>query len=194
MANTKLNGPDYLLLLLYLSDKAPIKGAIRLTKMMFLFEKELADILKKKGLESNKLPEFYAYHFGPFSKELYDQIELFRGIKFITVTNINPIEEMSEVDDLEESEFIAESFENEEDKLFKDGKYMKYEIANLGIRFVEERLLPSINAEQRSILETFKNKINALPPKFLLHYVYTKYPDYTQNSFIKDEVLGNEQV
>jgi hypothetical protein len=47
---SKLIGSDYLLLLLYLDNKKPIKGAIRLTKMMFLFNEEIAPYLKKKGL------------------------------------------------------------------------------------------------------------------------------------------------
>lgn len=46
----KLNGADYLLLLLYLDNKKPILGAIRLEKMMFLFNMEIAPILKEKGL------------------------------------------------------------------------------------------------------------------------------------------------
>ena len=87
MAKPKLNGADYLLLLLYLNNKQPIYGAIRLTKMMFLFEKEIAPILKKEGLDSENLPNFIAYNFGPFSKDVYEQVELFKGIKFIQVTD-----------------------------------------------------------------------------------------------------------
>ena len=49
----KLNGADYLLLLLYLNNKEPILGAVRLEKMMFLFNMEIAPILKEKGLESD---------------------------------------------------------------------------------------------------------------------------------------------
>lgn len=192
MDNAKLNGADYLLLFLYLSNRAPIKGAVRLTKMMFLFEKEIVDILKQKGLNSDKLPEFIPYNFGPFSKDLYEQIELFRGLKFIKVSDINTKEEMSEVDDWEEGAFEEEIFESEKTVLFEDGKYMKYEISDLGSRFVEEKLLSSITDEQRSILEQFKNKINSLSPKRILKYVYTKYPDFAQNSLIRDEVLGNE--
>ena len=192
MANAKLNGADYLLLLLYLSNKSPIKGAVRLTKMMFLFEKEIASILKLKGLDSDKLPEFVAYNFGPFSKDIYEQIELFRGLKFIKASNIYAREEMSEVDDWEEDAFDEEIFESEEDVLLEDGKYMKYEVADLGSRFVEEQILPSTTDEQLSILEQFKNKINSLSPKRILKYVYTKYPDYAKNSLIREEVLGNE--
>ena len=74
MSNKKLNGADYLLLLLYLDNKSPILGAIRLEKMMFLFNNEIAPRLKETGLDSDKLPEFIAYNFGPFSKDVYEQV------------------------------------------------------------------------------------------------------------------------
>ena len=95
MANKKLNGADYLLLLLYLDNGNPIRGAVRLMKMMFLFEKEIAPLLKNKGLDSNKLPEFIAYDFGAFSKDVYEQIDLFKSIEFIIVKNIEADEEMA---------------------------------------------------------------------------------------------------
>jgi hypothetical protein len=192
MANTKLNGADYLLLLLYLSNKASVFGAVRLTKMMFLFNKEISVILKSKGLESNKLPEFTAYNFGPFSKDVYEQIELFRGLKFIKVINIRANENMAEVDDWEEDSFEYEFIAQKKDFLNEDGKYMKYEIAELGSKFVEQKLLPKITIEQRKILEIFKNKINSLSPKQILQYVYTKYPEYAENSLIRKEVSGDE--
>ena len=72
MKKTKLTGADALLLLLFLDDKKPIDGAIRLTKMMFLFEKEIAPILKKNGIELDNPPVFFAYNYGPFSKDVYE--------------------------------------------------------------------------------------------------------------------------
>lgn len=187
---SKLIGSDYLLLLLYLDNKRPIKGAIRLTKMMFLFNEEIAPLLKKKGLETEKLPEFFAYNYGPFSKELYEQVEFFRGLGFIKVTDINATEEMGEVDDWEEGAFIDELSEQEQSHSVEDGKYMKYEISAQGIRYVEEEILP-LKPEQISILEAFKRKIVSLYPKQILKYVYTKYPKYTTNSLIKDEVMND---
>ena len=50
MKKTKLTGADALLLLLFLDNQKPIDGAIRLTKMMFLFEHEIAPILKNNGV------------------------------------------------------------------------------------------------------------------------------------------------
>lgn len=108
MSNKKLNGADYLLLLLYLDNKSPILGAIRLEKMMFLFNNEIAPRLKETGLDSDKLPEFIAYNFGPFSKDVYEQVELFKGIGFLRVTNLMAKEELIEADDWEEGPFSKE--------------------------------------------------------------------------------------
>ena len=124
----KLTGADYLLLLLYLNNHTPIYGAVRLTKMMFLFNKEISEALKKKNIECGKLPEFIPYNFGPFSKDVYEQVELFSNIGFIKVTDINAIEDMGEVDDWEESPFIDETVEQEDGYIRQDGKYLKYEI------------------------------------------------------------------
>lgn len=191
MAKKQLNGADYLLLLLFLNNKQPILGAIRLTKMMFLFEKEIAPILKSKGLDSENLPGFIAYNYGPFSKDVYEQIELFKGIKFIQVSNIKAEEEMAEVDDLEEAPFTDE-MSNYGYSLNNDGKYYKYQILSTGERFVNERILPDITPDQIRILSDFKRKITSLTPKQILKYVYLKYPEYAENSLIKDEVLDYE--
>ena len=187
----KLNGADYLLLLLYVNNKQPIYGAIRLTKMMFLFEKEIAPVLKAKGLSADNLPGFIAYNFGPFSKDVYEQVELFKGIKFIQVINIKAEEDMAEVDDLEEAPFTDE-ISNYGYSLNNDGKYYKYQILTTGERYVKEKILPSINSEQEFVLSEFKKKITSLSPKQILKYVYTKYPEYAENSLIKNEVLDNE--
>ena len=191
MGSKRLNGEDYLLLLLYLNNKQPIYGAVRLTKMMFLFEKEIAPVLRGIGLNSENLPEFIAYNYGPFSKDVYEQIELFKGIKFIQVTNIKAEEEMAEVDDLEEAPFTDEII-NHGYSLNSDGKYYKYHILSTGERYVKEAILPDITPEQESILSAFKKKITSLSPKQILKYVYTKYPEYAENSLIKDEVFDNE--
>ena len=88
MKKTNLTGADALLLLLFLDNQTPIDGAVRLTKMMFLFENEIAPVLKTKNIELDNLPEFFAYNYGPFSKDIYEQLELFSSIKFIKINRI----------------------------------------------------------------------------------------------------------
>lgn len=190
----KLTGADYLLLMLYLNNRKPIKSAVRLTKMMFLFNEEIAPLLQKKGVEINEddLPKFLAYNYGPFSRDVYEQIELFQNIEFIKIRNLNVSEEMDEVDDWEENAFIDEiaeqpsSYENQ-----RDGKFKQYELLNRGVDYVRSNIEPQLAPDQLKVLIDFKNRINQTPIKAILKYVYTKYPDMTENSLIKDEVLGN---
>lgn len=191
MSNKKLNGADYLLLLLYLDDKSPILGAIRLEKMMFLFNNEIAPRLKETGLNSDKLPEFIAYNFGPFSKDVYEQVELFKGIGFLQVINLKAKEELIEADDWEEGPFSKEldytGFQLNEEK-----RYYKYQMLDLGADYVSKKICPELTAEQLAMLLQFKKKITSLSPKQILRYVYTKYPDFTSNSLIKNEVFDDD--
>lgn len=188
----KLLGSDYLLLLLYLNDKEPIKGAVRLTKMMFLFNEQIAPALKKEGLDNEKLPNFIAYNYGPFSKDIYEQIELFSSIDFIQVQDLFEAEEMSNVDNIVEKEFIDECYEDEEETK-SESNFWEYRITELGSGFVEDELLPKITDKQKNLMEQYKKKITEMPIKQLLYYVYTRYPEYTEKSMIKDEVLNNGQ-
>ena len=186
----KLIGADYLLLLLYLNEKEPIKGAVRLTKMMFLFEKQIAPILKEKGLESDKLPEFFAYNYGPFSKDIYQQLDLFKSINFIEIEDMYTDEELSSADNMIENEFVDECYEGDVE-LKTENNYWMYKIADKGSGFVESELLPNIEEQHKVLLEQFKKKITDMPIKKMLHYVYTQYPEYTDKSLIKEEVLKN---
>ncbi len=192
MTNNKLKGADYLLILLFINDKQPILGAVRLEKMMFLFNNEISKLLKEKGLDSEKLANFIPYNFGPFSKDIYEQAEFFKGIGFIKITNINATEALGEVDDWEESAFVDELSDEENGISIPDSKYMKYELTIKGSEYVSTRLFDKVNEEQKRLLESFKRKITTTPIRELLHYVYTNYPMYTENSLIKNEILGND--
>lgn len=191
MDKVKLNGTDYLLLLLYLDNEKPIKGAIRLTKMMFLFKEEIQPILKDAGVKCENLPDFDAYNFGPFSKDLYEQVDFFTNIGFIKTKNIKA-EEMGEVDD-----WRGEWFDGVGDPInlgysMNDSKYMQYEIADRGKRYVEQKIKPLLSFEQIKFLESFKSKLVKTSAKNILRYVYTKYPESAKNSLIKKNVLGED--
>ena len=190
--NNKLIGSDYLLLLLYLNNCSPINSAVKLTKMMFLFNKEISPLLRKKGANIENLPDFTPYNYGPFSKDVYEQIELFQSISFIKVKDLYKTEEMAEVDDWEESAFIDELAEDQEQyRRASDGKLMQYSLLKKGKDYVEREILPLLTKEQIQILQQFKTQITETSIKAILRYVYTKYPEMTKNSLIKDEVLGN---
>ena len=187
---SKLLGSDYLLLLLYINGKEPIKGSVRLTKMMFLFNEQIVPVLKRNGLESEKLPEFIAYNYGPFSKDLYEQVDLFTGIGFMQVRDLNETEEMSGVDNIVEKEFVDECYEDDEETM-SENSYREYCSPDIGSGVVVSELLGKLTSSQLGLLRQYKKKITEMTMKQLLHYVYTRYPQYAEKSLIKDEVLGN---
>ena len=76
----KLKGKDILLLILYAKGTSgkiaePILGTTRLTKSMFLFEEEFKSKFISDTLTIEDMPEFIAWNYGPWSKELIDNIE-----------------------------------------------------------------------------------------------------------------------
>ena len=158
--------------------------------MMFLFSKEVLPILNRKGVTVDGLPEFIPFNYGPFSKDVYEQIEFFKNINFISVKDLNATESIDEVDDWEETSFIYDMFERDQDyNRTSNGKHFRYTLLKQGRDYVEKEIAPYIDDDQKKLLTEFKRRIQKVKTKNLLIYVYTKYPDMTKNSLIKDEVL-----
>ena len=193
MSKAKLSSSDYLLLLLDLDDRKPIVGAIRLMKMMFLFDKEISPLITKKGVEVDVMPQFIAYDFGPFSKDIYEQIEFFTNLEFISTKKVNATDTTDELDDWE-TLYGEDVF----DVVLKDGyrrlnidyKSICYEITDRGHKFVTSKILNEIPSDVSELLLNFKKKINSITTRQLLYYVYSRYEKYTTESKIKDKVLG----
>lgn len=192
----KIKAKDILLLLLYLPGKnpeinEPITGRTRITKMMFLFEKELLKDFNNVSEES--LPEFFAYNYGPFSKELLDDIRFFQAINFIKEDVITDgFSSEAEVD-----EYVYDIYEDldfSQDIGIEDVGYpgeTRLYLSDKGIKYVEEKLIdPEIFSDtQINILKKFKCKINTLSLKQILTYVYKKYDEMTTKSIIRDQIL-----
>ncbi len=195
--SNKLSSSDYLLLLLDLDDRKPIVGAIRLMKMMFLFDKEISPIISKKGAKLDVMPEFVAYDFGPFSKDIYEQIELFQNLKFIKTDSVSTNDSTDELDDWEtlygEDIFDVELKDGYR-KLNIDYKSIKYAIEDRGHRYVEKMIIPELSKEVLDLLLNFKKKLNSITTQQLLYYVYSRYEKYTTESKIKIRVLGTSTI
>jgi uncharacterized protein YwgA len=129
----------------------PIEGRTRLQKMVFLVQKEL----EQEGvpLSRDESYKFWPYDYGPFSKELADEIDTLLG------------EER-----LEESE---ESFD--------DGK-IKYQYQLLEAGGLEgganDRKLAAVIEKAEEIKATY----NGMPLPEVIDRVYTRYPKYAENS------------
>ena len=142
------------LALMYANDGEPIEGRTRLQKMVFLMQKELEqrDQSGTVGLEYDFIP----YDYGPFSKELYDDLDAMIEQEF--------------VDDTEEP--------------LRSGKVKYiYEIEDDGEELVdsESESWEDVDAIMQLAREIKKNYNNMLLSE-LIEYVYSEYPEYAERS------------
>lgn len=187
------NRKDLLLLLLYSpgrnnSNNEPIAGRTRLVKMIFLFQEEE---LKNFNADFSQV-EMYDYQpwkYGPFSKNVYDDLMFFQLRNFIDSQNTDD----SSYEGAEEYyEWQNSNLEETENNIVEINDYSEEEfsLTSEGVAFVEKNLYSSLSNNQKLILTTFKSKFNNMPLKSLLLYVYKRYPKQTDESLIKDKLLS----
>lgn len=141
------------LALMYADDQEPVEGRTRLQKMVFLLQQELVECDRMaEGLEY----EFIPYDYGPFSKELYDDLD----------TMID--EDL--VDDTEEPLSSGEV------------KYV-YEIEDEGEEVVDSQYADEEEgAEILALAQEIKERYNDVLLSDLIEQVYSEYPHYAERS------------
>lgn len=194
MPNAVINNrKDILLLLLYSPGKSnesnePIVGRTRLVKMLFLFKNEaLPHFRRGTDINENNFYEFFAWDFGPFSTQVYDDLTFFMLQGFIesTLTEEESLPESAAEWDLwlertgvKESVDAIEMFQEE-----------SFKLTDKGASFTK-RLYEALSGTQQELLKNFKSKLSTAPLRAILKHVYTRYEDMTSHSKIKDDVLG----
>jgi len=162
-------------------EAEPIQGTTRLQKLMFLLEHEA-------GLQTTKGPDldFTAYKFGPVSKELYDDLEKLENLGFL---QSDPVSAPSEAE-LDEYGFAFDDLMGEEKQESRESlEEKKYRLTPKGVEWLRARTDPSQDADVLDRIRRLKGKYGGLSLQDLLHYVYTKYPEMTTASEIKNRVL-----
>ena len=142
------------LALMYANDGEPIEGRTRLQKMVFLLQKELEQG-EQSGV-SDPTYDFIPYDYGPFSKNLYDDLDAMIDQRF--------------VDDTEER--------------LRSGKVKYiYEIEDDGQELVdsEAECLGEMN-EVLQVAREIKREYNDMLLSDLIEFVYSEYPDYAERS------------
>lgn len=197
MNKKELSGRDLLLCFLYSPGQTndinePIIGRTKLTKMMYLFEKEIYPNFFNDTL-SIAMPEFEPYYFGPFSKQLFEDLSFFKAIGLIESSETNiPLSpahkiESEKADDVElDDEWNEASFDAEEHEEQFESKY--YLTVNGG-KYVKDKVWDFFSLVQKEKLRQFKAQINRISLDSLLRYVYNKYPEDAVNSVIAEKYL-----
>jgi uncharacterized protein len=170
-----LVAPDLVLLLLAAPGRTDhgrdrVNGMTRLEKLLFLAEQE-----KKIGHEVQNAFEFKAYDYGPYSKAVYDAVELLSEAGLINQERAfagQPLDEMEE---------WAAGVEQ------REGLERRFTLTDRGKAVAE--LLASQHKKVSDDLSDIKKRYGDWPLRQLLRYVYNTYPSYADESKIRDQVL-----
>lgn len=192
MRKVKFKRGDYLLLLLYADNQSPLVGRTRLQKIAFLFEKE---ILRQYGFdkefELKEVMEFKAYHYGPFSKKVFEFIELFETIGLVEILyKENPERELD--NDIFEDDLLQEEDSEWADEILAESKehfVPLFTLTEKGRLYVEKKLWKLLDMSKIEALNKLKKNFVQSPLKLLIKYVYSSYPGFAAESKIKETIL-----
>jgi len=187
----KFKRGDYLLLLFYADHQTPLIGRTRLQKTAFLFEKE---VLKQyrfdKYFDIAETLDFKPYHYGPFSKKVFQFTDLFENLGLLQVGR-----EKNQENHLDAEIFIDDLLQEDDKELDEDfsevdADYIPvFSLTDKGKDYIEIKLWPYLLQEQKQALDSLKKNCVETSLKLLLKYVYTSYPDSAAESQIKDDIL-----
>lgn len=168
-----------------------IGGITRLQKLMFLLEKE-------ERVESSDGFHFEAYKAGPYSPKIYDDLEFLENLGLIkgTVAAEASEPEAVEVDRLSFDHLMDIENEHSSDRSYVEGpatadtfEERKYQLTDLGRKHLDDLLKSGDFTPLVDKIRRIKSKFGRHSLNDLLYYVYTKYPEMTTESEIRDRIL-----
>jgi hypothetical protein len=194
MAPRKIdNRKDILLLMLYSPGRTddvnePIVGRTRIVKMMFLFREEaLPHFRRGTEITADNFYNFFAWNFGPFSQQVYDDLNFFALRGFVDVSEA---EEEGLPESAEEwHEWLSQSGATEDAAEPEEYREEVFRLTPKGGAFASS-LYEALSSAQSQLLREFKRRLTTTPLRAILRYVYNTYPKMTEQSKIRDQVLG----
>lgn len=188
------NRRDILLLLLYSPGKSPrpnqpIVGRTRLVKMLFLFKEEALKHFKKgTSIDEGNFYDFFAWNFGPFSSQVYDDLNFFELRGFIRKSEST--EETIPESAAEWERWLSAGLPEADDESYSEYEEQEFELTPKGEAFVENNLYGELSLKQQKLLQEFRARMESAPLRGILKYVYENYPELTERSEIREQVLG----
>ena len=175
------NTVDLLIALVYAPgatglEGEPIRGFTRLQKLLFLLWKEASF-----DEYVPELRQFVAYNYGPFSSNVYDDIEFAESIGLIGVKKARPELKLENTDEIESYEgsldlsgIEIDDLKTREDFELTEGRGME----------IAREIWHELDEDQRRRLQKVKASYNQMPFMRLIRYVYSEYPDYAKKSIL----------
>lgn len=175
------NSLDLLLVLLYAPGASeqsgePVNGITRLQKLVFLLKQGEGPATV---VEAAKSFMYEAYKMGPFSKQLYEDLDVLASLGLLRTTKLEYlISDDSDPDHLVESGFGTQQ---------RVVESTRYSLTKKGMQ-VGADLFSSLKRRERDALSEFKKFFNSIPLRQLLIFVYQRYPHFTTESEIREQL------
>jgi hypothetical protein len=157
--------------------------------MLYLFKEEaLKHFRKGTDVSEDNFYEFFPWNFGPFSSQIYDDLNFFVLRGFIA-------SEAADADTSPESAaewemWLSASLPDTSEDTYSEYDEVQFGLTDPGRQFVESKLFSSLSGSQKRLLRNFRANLEQKPLRSILSYVYQKYPTQTVNSTIRDQVIG----
>lgn len=184
-----------------------VPGITRLQKLLFLLEREY-------GLRPTDDAEFEAYLLGPYSRKLYDDLQYLENLGLLESdrprTGDQDVEEMDFgfLASRPQGEQLTPSGEElvERERFYLDayddsataervgavegdlGPERRYRLSEKGKEHLNARLGGPDDAQVLQAAADLKRRFRSLDD--IIRYVYTRYPEYTTESEIREKILG----
>ena len=162
-----------------------VAGRTRLMKLVYLFYKEVWRKLEGfRAVSSDKQHRFIPFHFGPFSKDLFDDIVFLENVGLVREQAGEGESSMAELWELRQfyEELTLEGVES--DELDTGYREPVFSLTDEGVKLANRMYMQLSEAERRALRE-FKTRYSAIPLSTLLRYVYKTYPDDAAESKIR---------
>lgn len=177
---TALDQADLILLLLAAPSGDPAQqsrcnGITRLEKLLFLVGQET-----EVPAEVSDPFTFEPYHYGPYSRGVYDAVDLLKSLRLIEERRV---EVTSGLD-------LGETFGTLDQADINDvASYVERQILLTQDGQAVARVLSTrFSAKSKLELVDLKGKYGAMPLRQLLRYVYGKYPAFAARSRIRNSL------
>jgi uncharacterized protein len=152
-----------------------LEGVTRLEKLIFLLERETParEWMTEKA-------DFRSYRFGPFSSKVYEAVDTLVAADMLR-------DSASKADD------VADRWESV-NALLDEGDLDPYTTRDFTLtprgKQYYDALLAELPPNAEQVLGDFKRTFARLPLRQLVRYVYERYPQFTDQSEIRHEILG----
>ncbi len=171
-----------------------VNGMTRLQKLLFLLEKEGGLRASGEGFE------FEAWKAGPYSSRLYDDLEFLENLRLVSSESTAEATD-AEASEMELEEAAAEDVTFEELMGDSPGKppdadayeERRFRLTQKGLERIERMIQKGEYKPVADGIRKIKSKYASHSLNDLLYHVYTKYPEMTVESEIKEKVLGRHR-